>query len=117
VSERKQLLLRLDPAVHDALGRWAAAELRSTTAHIEYLLRQALARAGRLPDNIGRLPRRGRPPKSAAVPGETEPIETGLIETGPGDAEPVDTQPGTPEAGAPEDNGTGTSEPEPGGGR
>ena len=68
MSERKQLLLRMDPAVHEALGRWAAAELRSTTAHIEYLLRQALARAGRLPDNLGRLPRRGRPSKDAATP-------------------------------------------------
>ena len=64
MAERKQLLLRLDPAVHDALARWAGDELRSTTAQIEYLLRQALARAGRLPDNVGSLPRRGRPPRS-----------------------------------------------------
>ena len=42
-TERKSLLLRLDPAVHDALARWAADELRSTNAQIEYLLRQALA--------------------------------------------------------------------------
>ena len=71
MSERKHHLLRLDPAVHDALGRWAAAELRSTTAQIEYLLRHALALAGRLPENVGRLPRRGRPPKSAAEPDDT----------------------------------------------
>jgi hypothetical protein len=84
VSERKQLLLRVDPAVHEALSRWAAAELRSTTAHIEYLLRQALALAGRLPENIGRLPRRGRPPKPGAKSaGGTEPADADEAETGP----------------------------------
>jgi hypothetical protein len=62
--ERKKLLLRLDPAVHDALARWAGDELRSTTAQIEYLLRQALAQAGRLPADVGQLPRRGRPPRA-----------------------------------------------------
>jgi hypothetical protein len=65
VSDRKNILLRLDPAVHDALARWAGDELRSTTAQIEYLLRQSLAQAGRLPGNVGGLPRRGRPPKTA----------------------------------------------------
>jgi hypothetical protein len=65
VGERKKILLRLDPAVHDALARWAGDELRSTTAQIELLLRGALADAGRLPGNVGSLPRRGRPPKSA----------------------------------------------------
>jgi hypothetical protein len=53
----------LDPAVYDALARWAADELRSSNAQIEFLLRRALAEAGRLPDNAGRMPRRGRPPK------------------------------------------------------
>ena len=48
MSERKSILLRLDPAVHDALARWAADELRSTNAQIEFLLRHALAAAGRL---------------------------------------------------------------------
>jgi hypothetical protein len=63
VAERKQLLLRLDPAVHDALARWAGDELRSTTAQIELVLRRALADAGRMPSNVGGMPRRGRPPK------------------------------------------------------
>ena len=61
-TERKNLLLRLDPAVHDALARWAADELRSTNAQIEYLLRKALADAGRLPRGVGRIRRPGRPP-------------------------------------------------------
>lgn len=47
--ERKAMLLRLDPQVHDALARWAADELRSTNSHVEWLLRRALAEAGRLP--------------------------------------------------------------------
>ena len=46
MSERKGVLLRLDPAVHDALARWASDELRSTNAQIEFLLRRALADAG-----------------------------------------------------------------------
>ena len=45
MAERKGVLLRLDPAVHDALARWAADELRSTNAQIEFLLRRALGDA------------------------------------------------------------------------
>ncbi|MBF6213318.1 toxin-antitoxin system HicB family antitoxin [Nocardia puris] len=47
--ERKKLLLRLDPAVHEAMARWAADDLRSINAQIEYALRQALEQAGRKP--------------------------------------------------------------------
>ncbi|GLZ08711.1 hypothetical protein Acsp03_61770 [Actinomadura sp. NBRC 104412] len=64
-AERKKILLRLDPAVHDALARWAGDELRSTNAQIEYLLRKALADAGRMPRTAGRMRRPGRPPKNA----------------------------------------------------
>ncbi len=67
VSERKSILLRLDPAVHDALARWANDELRSTNAQIEYLLRRALADAGRLPRQVTPQRRPGRPAK--ATPG------------------------------------------------
>ncbi len=62
-SGRKQLLLRLDPAVHAALAKWAADDLRSVNAQIEVLLRNELKRAGRLPDAVKPLPRRGRPPR------------------------------------------------------
>ncbi|MGP3927171.1 hypothetical protein [Streptomyces sp. 8N616] len=65
-QQRKQVLLRLDPAVHDAIARWAEAELRSTNAQIEFLLRRALADTGRLPKSAGPMPRRGRPPRSSA---------------------------------------------------
>lgn len=61
MAERKKVLLRLDPAVHDALARWAGDELRSTNAQIEFLLRQALADAGRMPGAAGRMRRPGRP--------------------------------------------------------
>ena len=42
MAERKAFLLRLDPAVHAALERWAADELRSVNGQVEYLLRQAV---------------------------------------------------------------------------
>jgi hypothetical protein len=60
---RKQVLLRLDPAVYDALAGWAADELRSVNAQMEVVLRRALADAGRPPRGARPLPRRGRPPK------------------------------------------------------
>jgi hypothetical protein len=60
-AERKSLLLRLDPAIHDALARWAAADLRSTNAQIEFLLRKALQEHGRLPAEAGKMRRPGRP--------------------------------------------------------
>lgn len=46
---RKKFLLRLDPAVHDALVRWAGDDLRSTNGQIEFLLGRALTDAARLP--------------------------------------------------------------------
>ncbi|MBO0812995.1 MAG: hypothetical protein J2P23_13245 [Microlunatus sp.] len=61
MSKRRQVLLRLDPAVHDALMRWADAEFRSVNAQIDMLLRRALTEAGRMPKNAGPSPRRGRP--------------------------------------------------------
>ncbi len=64
--ERKQVPLRLDPAVHNALARWAADDLRSLNAQIEVLLRRALDEAGRLPRQAGPVPRRGRPPTERA---------------------------------------------------
>lgn len=78
MPERKKVLLRLDPAVHDAVARWAGDELRSTNAQIEFLLRRALSQAGRLPDNAGRLPKRGRPPREN--PGGEEGDEPGTLE-------------------------------------
>jgi hypothetical protein len=63
-ANRHAVLLRLDPAVHDALSRWAADDLRSVNAQVEILLRRALSDAGRLPGDAGPVPRRGRPRKT-----------------------------------------------------
>jgi hypothetical protein len=71
VTERKGVLLRLDPAIHNALTRWAADELRSTNAHIEFLLRRALGDAGKLPRHVRRMRPPGRP--SAADQAESSP--------------------------------------------
>ena len=62
MNDRKQVLLRIDPAVHDALARWAADEFRSLNAQVEMLLRRDLEGAGRMPKRAGPLPKRGRPP-------------------------------------------------------
>jgi hypothetical protein len=48
MADRKAFPLRLDPAVYNALQRWAGADLRSLNAQIEFLLRRALREAGRL---------------------------------------------------------------------
>jgi len=69
-AERKPILLRLDPAVHDALARWAADELRSTNAQIEMVLRRSLAEAGRLPAKLSPLRGPGRPRKRGGLPGD-----------------------------------------------
>lgn len=48
MKDKKNLLLRLDPALVEALQKWSADELRSLNAQIEYLLRQAAQKTGRL---------------------------------------------------------------------
>jgi hypothetical protein len=53
MAERKAFPLRLDPALYDALQRWAAGDLRSLNAQIEFLLRRALKESGRLPADEG----------------------------------------------------------------
>jgi hypothetical protein len=45
---KKAFLLRLDPEVYGALQGWAADELRSLNGQIEWLLREAVRKAGRL---------------------------------------------------------------------
>ena len=49
-AERKNFLIRVDPALLESVQRWANDDLRSLNAHIEFLLRDALRRAGRLPN-------------------------------------------------------------------
>jgi hypothetical protein len=47
-SSKKQYPLRIDPQLFAQVEKWAHDEFRSTNAHIEFLLRDALRRAGRL---------------------------------------------------------------------
>lgn len=66
MADRKTFLVRLDPALHEALQRWADGDLRSLNAQIEFLLRRALRDAGRLPEPAGP----SAAPASSATPKE-----------------------------------------------
>ena len=70
MAERKAFPLRVEPALYDALQRWADAEMRSMNAQIEFLLRDALKRAGRLP----------RPDRGTKMEGETDAVDMGSAE-------------------------------------
>ena len=48
MAEKKKFLLRIDENVYASLEKWAADELRSINAQIEFLLTQAIKNAGRL---------------------------------------------------------------------
>ena len=58
--EKKAFLLRLDASMFDALQRWAADDIRSANAQIEFLLRTSLREAERLPLPDGARTREGR---------------------------------------------------------
>lgn len=62
MAERKAFLLRIDPAVLEAMQRWAGDELRSLNGQIEFVLRRALQREGRGPGG-----RTARPEPPAAT--------------------------------------------------
>jgi hypothetical protein len=70
MADRKSVLLRLDPAVHDALAKWAADEMRSTNAQIEFLLRRSLTDAGRMPGHARQMRGPGRPSRDPSEHGE-----------------------------------------------
>jgi len=50
MAEKKKFLLRIDENIYNALEKWAADDLRSINAQIEYLLKEILRKSGRLPD-------------------------------------------------------------------
>ena len=64
MAERRPFLLRMDPAVFDALQKWAADDLRSLNAQIEFVLRRALQREGRAVGGTSA-------PAPASLPGPT----------------------------------------------
>lgn len=49
MTAKKSFPLRIDPKLYQALEQWAGDEFRSVNGHIEFLLREALVRSGRLP--------------------------------------------------------------------
>ena len=59
MAKRDAFLLRIDPQILAALRRWADDDLRSLNAQIDFLLRQRLREAGRLPPARSRGSRRG----------------------------------------------------------
>ena len=67
MPERKPFLLRIDSAVLESVQRWANDDLRSLNAQIEYVLREALRKAGRTPrDQTARPPSPDTPPEGQA---------------------------------------------------
>lgn len=64
MADRKSFLLRVDRELLDAVQRWGNDDLRSLNGQIEFILRQALRDAGRLPS---RLPRSAPPPDGDAT--------------------------------------------------
>jgi hypothetical protein len=49
MATRKNFVLRVDEATYNALEKWAADEFRSVNGQIEWLIREALKKQGRLP--------------------------------------------------------------------
>lgn len=70
---RESFLLRTDPKVLEALRRWAGDELRSVNGQVEYLLRRALAEAGRFPASGVSAERTVEGDGAGDVPDESEP--------------------------------------------
>lgn len=65
MAEKKKFLLRLDENVHTALEKWAADELRSINAQIEFLLKDAVRKAGRLKSTNNENADNTNPPKNS----------------------------------------------------
>lgn len=52
MAEKKKFLLRIDDKIYAALEKWAADDLRSINAQIEFLLKEELKKAGRLDTTV-----------------------------------------------------------------
>ena len=79
---KKSYPLRIDPAMWAEIERLAAQELRSANAQVEFLLREALARRGRLPKAEGANARHAPAtvPKTIRVPiSTTRPFSRRLV--------------------------------------
>ena len=63
MKERKSFLLRMDPALYEALNGWAQQELRSLNGQIEYLLKEAVAKRRKsIVEDEGEKGRKGEAP-------------------------------------------------------
>lgn len=52
MAEKKKFLLRIDESIYNSMEKWAADELRSINGQIEYLLKEALKKSGRLKESV-----------------------------------------------------------------
>ncbi|MBW7903142.1 MAG: Arc family DNA binding domain-containing protein [Rhodocyclaceae bacterium] len=68
MSEKKAYPLRINAQIIAAMQRWADDELRSLNAQIEYVLRDALRKAGRLPRPADAPPEESRDPLAEPDP-------------------------------------------------
>lgn len=59
MTDRKSFLLRLNPRLHRVLEQWAADDMRSLNAQIEFLLAGAARKAGRLKEESHRAESEG----------------------------------------------------------
>jgi hypothetical protein len=96
MADKHRFLLRLDQKVHAALEKWAADDMRSLNAQIEYLLADALKRAGRYKDTLGDAPGSPNPTPTA----QEGPTATAAPKPAPEEGAPQD---GAPQDGAPQD--------------
>jgi hypothetical protein len=96
MAERKKLLLRLDPQVYDAVARWAADDLRSVNAQIEYALRLALRTVARSP----------KPPT------DPDPSTEPTLPTEPEASTGTETSDGSGPSTTSDESGPATTEPE-----
>ena len=62
MAERKSFLIRADAGILEAMQRWANDDLRSLNAQVEFVLREALRKAGRLPAPAPSPPEDETPP-------------------------------------------------------
>ena len=52
MATKKAFVLRIDPSISEALEKWAEDEFRSTNGQLEYIISQALKKAGRFPKKM-----------------------------------------------------------------
>ena len=67
MKQRKAFLLRIDPALHEELERWAQQELRSLNGQIEYLLKEAVTRRKRQPTQVAEGAPHGKDPQGRSA--------------------------------------------------